>query len=259
MATRTAVLVTRPQGQQHALCQALEAQGFQAYHAPMLEILPLDEVSAGVRQSVMALDSYQHIIFISTNAVRFGMDVIDDSWPQSPVGVQWYGVGKLTAAELKRYGIAAVAGAGKMTTETLLAMPGLDRVAGQRVLIVKGEGGRQALADALEARGARVDELPCYRRRAARPGPEGLKAQLEDWRISCILISSGEGLENLLALLSGAETLNLSGVTVVAPSSRVARLATDAGIHSVLEAENASDAAMLEVLQAHRSMLESNE
>ena len=244
------VLVTRPAGEAaEILCTALEAAGYVPHSQPLLELQSLESLEAPRRQKLLDLDLYQHVIFISANAVRFGMERIEDYWPQLPAGLNWYAIGAATAALLERYGIEAITPGSNMSSEGLLAVPQLHYVQDQRVLVVKGEGGRDTLARELAQRGARVDELPCYRR--SRPTlPEGVLARkLADGNIAAIMISSGEGLENLRVLLSPAETTNFKHLCIIVPSPRVARMAREAGFDQVVTAENASDAAMLCALE----------
>jgi uroporphyrinogen-III synthase len=246
----TAVLVTRPPEQAQALCAAVAAAGFTVYSLPMLQLVPLAEPAPAQCRLVQDLDHFQHIIFVSGNAVRFGMAWIESRWPQLPVGLEWYAVGDATARLLLPFGIEAHSPGTDMTSEGLLALPQLQDLSGQRVLLVKGEGGRQALATRLAERGAVVEELACYRRTAPSLGSGELARKLGQWDIGLIMISSGEGLANLLALLSPAETTKFSHITLLVPSARVAQMALAAGFGRVITAENASDSAMLRALAA---------
>ena len=246
----TAVLVTRPPGQAQELCAAVADAGFTVHSLPLLQLLPLAEPAPSLRQLVQDLDRFQHVIFVSGNAVRFGMAWIESCWPQLPVGIEWYAVGDATARLLLPFGIKAHTPGADMTSEGLLALPQLQDLAGQRVLLVKGEGGRQALGTRLGERGAAVEELACYRRAAPCLGSGELAQKLGQWDIGLIMISSGEGLANLLALLSPAETTKFSYITLLVPSARVAEMALAAGFGRVITAENASDSAMLRALAA---------
>jgi uroporphyrinogen-III synthase len=254
-ATRTKnVLVTRPAGDAaDALCAAVRAVGFEAYSQPLLELQAFATLSAAHRQLLLDLDRYEHVIFISGNAVEFGMALVEDFWPQLPAGLHWYAVGDATAAKLERFGITAITPRSSMSSEGLLALPTLRQVRGQRVLIVKGEGGREALRQSLTERGANVDELPCYRRRLPPLPAGGLAAKIFDFAIDVILFSSGEGLANFLLLLSPSETSKLKSIGVIVPSARVAQMARDAGFDHIVTADNASDVAMLHALQQWRS------
>lgn len=244
------VLVTRPPGQADELCAAVAAAGFPVRHLPLLELRPNEELPAGQRQLLLDLDRCQHVIFVSTNAVRYGMGWIESFWPQLPQGIHWLAVGDATARLLASFGVRAQAPGREMTSEGLLALPVLQQVAGQRVLLVKGEGGRDAITTALSHRGARVDQLVCYRRVRPLLAEGELAEKLLHWRIGLIMISSGEGLANMLALLSPEETSKFIGTTMLVPSARVAQMARAAGFSHVLTAENASDSAMLSALQA---------
>lgn len=247
------VLVTRPAGEAaDALCAALAAAGYEACSQPLLELSGAPQLTPVQRHMLQDLEQYQHIIFVSGNAVRFGMALIDDFWPQLPVGINWYAIGDATAKGLARFAIKAITPGEMMTSEGLLALPYLLNVQGQRVLIIKGEGGRDTLRAELFRRGALVDELACYRRNRPDLPAGALGARIAQWQIDVILLSSGEGLTNLLLLLSPAETTKLKPVGLIVPSERVAAMARDAGFVSVVTAENASDEAMLRALQSWR-------
>jgi uroporphyrinogen-III synthase len=125
----------------------------------------------------------------------------------------------------------------------------LQHVREQRVLIVKGQGGRATLTAELSRRGAAVDELACYRRGLPAIPAGQLAANLARWGIDVIMLSSGEGLANLQVLLSPAETTKLKHIGLIVPSERVAHLAREAGFEQIVTAENASDGAMLRALR----------
>jgi len=258
MGNKPAVLVTRPSGQAAALCDALRDSGYKACEQPLLELLTLPELSPDAQASIENIDKYQHIIFISGNAVRFGMEQIRARWPQIPGEAQVYAIGESTAAMLHEYGVEAICAGPAMTSESLLSLPQLQAVDRQKILIVKGLGGRTALREVLSERGAAVDDLVCYQRQCPVLAPGELAAKLSNWKIELLLISSGEGLCNLLTLLSPAETINLCTVPVIVPSRRVARMAGDAGFTTVHTAENASNAAMLKMVEHSSLMSESN-
>jgi uroporphyrinogen-III synthase len=252
-AASPAVLVTRPEGAaSDDLCAAVTDLGFEAHSQPLLTLTALASLDEPARQSVMALDNYEHVIFVSANAVRFGMAQIGDYWPQLPVGLRWYAIGSATAKLLSSYGVQALTPGENMTSEGLLALPELSAVDGARVLLVKGCGGRDKLRLELERRGARVDELACYERGLPALPPGELAERLERWKIAVILLSSGEGLANLQELLRPAETTKFIGTCLIVPSQRVAQQARDAGFTSVIVADNASDASMLHALHTWR-------
>lgn len=247
------VLVTRPVGgAADGLCAAVAAAGYQVHWQPLLELSACAQLSPAQHQMLLDLAHFQHVIFISANAVRFGMALISEHWPQVPPGINWYAVGAATAERLSHFHIHAITPGSDMSSEGLLALPYLRNVEGQRVLIIKGEGGRDALRTELLHRGALVEELACYRR-SMPDVPEGaLALRIAQAEIDVILLSSGESLANLLLLLSPEETTKFKSLGLVVPSERVADMARQAGFDHVVAAANASDVAMLRALQEWR-------
>jgi uroporphyrinogen-III synthase len=260
MRSRGVVLVTRPLGQAGALCADLVSRGFTPHEQPLLDLQSLPALSPQCQQAIENINNYQHLIFISGNAVRFGMEKILARWPQFPKEIKVYAIGTSTAAILREYGIEDVYSTkgATMTSESLLAIVSLQAVQGQNVLIVKGQGGRTALADTLSKRGAMVDNLSCYQRKCPPLAAGELARKITSWGIQLILISSGEGLRNMLTLLSPAETIKLCVVPLIVPSDRVAKMAEEAGFNRVHTAQNASDVAMLDMVECCSSMSEMN-
>ena len=242
------VLVTRPAGQADRLCELLSKAGYRALHQPMLDIVEHQVLQPAQRQQLLDLDQYQHIVFISANAVRCGMSWIEQFWPQFPAAVSWYAVGDSSARLLLDYGITAIKPARRMDSDGLLALDGLRQVGGQKILIVKGEGGRPTLEDRLLQRGARVDLLEVYQRQAPNLDAECLPALFTDYNFFAVLISSAEGLNNMLELL-GHEALKLIGdCCMIVPGERLRTQAESAGIQRLVVALNATDQSMLDAL-----------
>lgn len=246
------ILITRPAGRADALRAALAAAGAEVTHLPLLTITPLSETAdaaacARLRQLILELDRYQRVIAASVNAVEQGFEWIVRYWPQLPVGIRWYGIGAATAAALAAEGVAvAAAPTASMTSEALLAEPDFAALAGERVLILRGIGGRGLLAETLTARGARVDFAECYHR-----GPPALdasaQAELSSSAFDAVSLNSGETLAHFAAATA------VRSVPIVVPSQRVADAARELGFGYVATAANAGDdatvAALIDILQ----------
>lgn len=157
------VLVTRPEGQQQALVRALVEAGFTVSHQSALSIEPLD-LSAAERSLLLHLDQYHAVFFVSTNAARLALSALDELWPQWPVGVHWLAVGPATAELLSAAGMAAELPRTGFDSEAVLELDCLRDLPGKRVLICRGDGGRELVAETLQRRGAEVDVLALYRR-----------------------------------------------------------------------------------------------
>ena len=240
-------LVTRPAGQGAALASAIRAAGGEALECPLLDILPLPLEAATLAR---LLTESSTAIFISTNAVAAALAAVREAGLVWPPGLRALAVGSATRDALIRAGIAAQAGEGTaMNSEELLCHAALAQVQGQGILIFKGEGGRELLAEALRARGARVEECALYRRSLPDGASALLETLLDSHRVNTFLASSGETLAHLLGLLGRMPAGKVpTEACFVVPGERVAAEARHRVPAPVVMARNASDAAMLEAL-----------
>jgi uroporphyrinogen-III synthase len=222
-----AVLVTRPRAQAGLLAQRIHEAGGEALVMPTLEIEPV-EAAPQLARAVSRLRQCALAVFVSANAVRCGWPLVEagGGWP---AGLRAAAVGRGTEHALRAQGVTdVIVPAGDGDSEALLAMPELREVRGSRIVVFRGVGGRELLAQTLRARGADVEYLECYRR--ARPGaaPPEVLARLRAGALHAITATSGEGLANLLELLGDAAPLALA-VPVFAIHPRIAERARALG------------------------------
>jgi uroporphyrinogen-III synthase len=141
-------------------------------------------------------------------------------WPET---LATFAPGPGTAAALAATGIAdARIPATTHDSEGLLALPPLRDVGGKRVVIFRGEGGRDHLGDALRQRGAGVTYVDCYRRAAPSTGAAGLSEALRGGRAHALTLTSSEGLDNLCTLLDAADLALLRRLPAFAPHPSIA-------------------------------------
>ena len=246
------ILLTRPEQQQASLRAAIEQIGGTAESLPLLTIEAIDDADAiqHARSLVQDLDRYHIIIFISSNAVKFGGDLIQDFWPQFPVGIQVIAIGETTARGAStRFACTVIRPSRGSNSEAVLALPELDQLQDKRVAIVRGQGGRELLASTLRERGARVDYIEVYRRMPAPVDTGDVKDKLVGQPCDAITVHSGESLDRLISLSAD----NIDKVTLIplaVPSPRVATQAREAGFKVVLNADGADDSAMVTILSA---------
>ena len=219
------VIVTRPARQAAGLTRQLAVLGATPIVFPAIVILPpadrapLDAVHA-------ALDQYDIAIFVSANAVEYGVPA-PETWPAKLLALA---PGPGTAAALAATGIAeARIPASTFDSAGLLALPELSDVAGKRVVIFRGEGGRADLGDALRERGARVTYAECYRRATPTTGAAGLSEVLREGRAHALTLTSSEGLDYLCALLTAEDLELLRRVPAFVPHPRIAQHARKLG------------------------------
>ena len=222
------VLVTRPLQQATALAQAIRRAGGSALVFPALEIeaVPIATLS----EPLACLAAADCVIFISPNAAQFGMAAIGALPPLA----QCFAVGPGTARALAELAVADVVTPDGQDSEALLALPQLHDVAGKRVVIVRGVGGRSLLADTLRERGATVDYLECYRR--VRPDADAT-ALLANWQaggIDAVTVTSAETLHNLATLLGDAGRPLLLHTPLFVPHEKIAAAARQFGIAQVI-------------------------
>jgi uroporphyrinogen-III synthase len=224
------ILVTRPAGQADTLAASIEARGGAAILFPAIEIAPPTDMAA-LAQRIAELSAYDFAIFISPTSVECSWPLILERHGGWPGKVMPAAVGPASARALAGCGVHHVLVAQDgADSESLLALDALKKMQGKRVLIVRGEGGREMLADSLRARGARVDYAECYRRLRPQADPAPL---LELWRsggIAAVTVTSREVFANLVDMLGEAGVPLLQGTPLFAPHARIAEAARTWGV-----------------------------
>lgn len=251
-------VITRPRAQADALAQAVTESGRTALILPLLEIGPVDD-PAPLRQALAQVRDYALVAFVSPNAIDAAFAQVAAWPPEVPLAV----VGEGSRGALARHGVAAPgftifspADAAHSDSEHLLLSLDLAAYAGRRVLIVRGDGGRELLADALRAAGARVEAVAAYRRSVPVLTPElgaqlrALLAQPNDW-----IITSSEALRGLAGLVAALEPdagslrQQFLQQRLVVPHARIAETAHALGLRHVT-LTGSGDARLLAALQS---------
>ncbi len=209
------VLVTRPIRQAANLINAIAAAGGRLIEFPVIEARPRDEDE--VRSEAETLLDPDIVLFISVNAVNHGLDYAGSA--------RIAAVGPATAALIQKIGRNVdILSPGGFTSEHLLATPEMQDVDGKVVRIIRGNGGRELLANQLRERGATVEYLEVY----SREVPEHSDAEIDElcrqWRngdIDIVTIMSVQSLVNLVNLIPRDIREVLAMTPIVAPSTRV--------------------------------------
>lgn len=242
------ILITRPAHQAGPLAALIHAAGGRAVIFPVLEILDPADLQP-LRDAIERLDTYDLAIFISPNAVTRMMERLAGrrAWP---AGLRVAAIGKGGVRELERHGIhRVIAPQRSFDSERLLEMPQLQAVSGQRVLILRGDGGRELLGDTLAARGAHVDYVACYRRVRPQTDPAPL---LQAWGrdgIHAVIATSSEGLRNLFVMLGKPGEALLQHTPLLVPHPRIAAAARELGCREVIETAPGDDGLIAGLLQ----------
>ncbi len=239
------IVITRPLDQAHHLAEMLRQQGWTALLYPLLAIEPLNDYSR-FDACLNRLADIDWAIFISTNAVQQAMPRMMQRFPVLPQQLRFAAIGPSTAAGLGRFGVTSVlTPQARNDSEQLLALPEMQAVSGQRIMIVRGIGGRELLAETLRARGAEVVFAECYRRINPQQDADELRRLWQNKQLHALVITSSEALRNLLALAGNADWLRDTLICV-----NHARIAEQARLHGlqVVLATTPTDEGVLQCL-----------
>lgn len=237
------VLLTRPDGRNQAMIDLLESSGVHYVVTPLLAIEPT------YTNPTFEFGQFDHIIFISTNAVHYANHVLPAI---EQANCQCYAVGQATFDALIKYQILPKqAPADNQKTEGLLSLPELQDLTDQKVLIIRGVGGRETLAEQLSARGAHVDYWEVYQRVCPQLDAQAVALSWQSHNVDTLTVTSGAILENLIALTPKELFPWLRACHIIVPSSRVAEQAKKAGFHKITNAKSADSKSMCNAMGLH--------
>lgn len=244
------IAITRPPGQADQLAELIAQQGGKPILFPLIAISALDDYSR-FEQKLAQLASYDWAIFISSNAVQNAMPRLLDKLGNIPANLRFAAIGPATAAELAKFGVSGTLTPDSLfDSESLLALPQMQQVAGRRIMIFRGIGGREVLAETMKARGADVDYAECYRRINPQPDTDVLQTLWQNAHLHAIVVTSSEAMRNLLAIADSAKNGDaawLRNMMLCVNHERVAELARQRDL-PVAVAEAAGDRPMLQCL-----------
>ena len=269
------IVVTRPREQATNLAQRISQAGGRAILFPLLEVSPVLD-SQFLHALIARLHEFNLAIFISPNAVRYGMEaiitaskltspsqhsshnfvplengtdvgsnaeegndsVLTEQYNTLPATLKIATVGQGSVRALCDYGVKnVIAPQDRFDSEALLALPELKQITGWRVVIFRGNGGRELLGDTLKARGAKVECVTCYQR--ARPHQDAtlLLAANPD----AITVTSSEALGYLWDMLDNVAKKRLAAVPLFVPHARIAETAHKLGWSEVVLTDEGDD------------------
>lgn len=245
------VVVTRPARQADALCQEIARRGGVPIRFPLMAIEPLEDPSA-LHALAARLEDFDYAFFVSPNAVEHALKVLSKvrDWP-ARVAVATVGAGSERA--LAEHGFdRVIAPKSGFDSEAVLALPAFapQAIRGRRVVVFRGDGGRELFGDTLRERGAEVEYVTCYRRTRPQVAPQLLQELAARAELDALSLTSSEGVRNLIALLGGELSPELAAVPVFASHPRIAAQAGLAGFARVIETAP-GDAGLLDALQTH--------
>ena len=237
------IVITRPIGQAGKLTGLIKEAGGEVVSFPLIEIAPLENYQA-FEEVMSHLHEYDWAIFISSNAVQNAMPLV--SKLKLPSNLKFAAIGPSTAAELSKFGIQnTLIPQDRFDSESLLALPEMQAVNNQKVMIFRGVGGREVLADTLKSRGAEVHFAECYQRINPQKDLSMITMLSQQGLLDAIVITSSEAMRHLLAMANNQEWLK--NVKLCVNHARIAEETNQLGLN-VHVATAPGDEAMLACL-----------
>lgn len=249
------IVITRPRGEAQRLATLIRDAGGVPLIYPAIEIADAPDPRA-LDAVIARLEDFDLAIFVSPSAVDKAMTRIR-SQRAIPARLRCAAIGPGSVRALHQFGVSDVLAplreAERHDSEALLALPPLRHMQGKRVVIFRGDGGRELLGETLRARGAAVEAVTCYRR--ARPGFDAaeLTAAGERGEVAAIIVTSSEGLRNWVAHLGDEGAMWLRHTPIVVPHPRIAAVARELGATRVVETVSGDEALAQAALRFVRS------
>jgi len=244
------ILITRPLHQSAFLAEGIRALGGNPILFPVLEIADITDLNP-LKNLINRLDEFDWAIFVSPNAVNKAMSVIIQQ-RTLPKRLKIAAVGKGSANTLSNYGINEVLVPTEHSdSEALLRQEELQNMQGKRVVIFRGNDGRQLLGETLVRRGAVVEYAECYLRKKPDIDASSLVTAWSQGEIHAVIITSSEGLHNLFDIIGtlGQQLLKLTPIFTA--HERIAQTAKNLGLERIVKTTAGGDKGLLEGLHSY--------
>ena len=244
------IMITRPAHQAGKLVDDIEAAGGTTFLFPTLEIHAA-KLSAQDKEIIEQIQKFDIIIFISPNAVEHGLNQLQSlSNLNNNIQLATIGQGSAKALKNKLGKRPDICPQENFNSSGLLATEAMQNVTNKRILIIRGNGGREQLKQTLEQRGALVEYLNVYQRVKPKVNSSDLEQYLQNNEIAAIVITSAESLKNLIELTPPKVTLKLLELPLLLINKRLIDIAHKAGFtKKLMVASEASDEAIFETLK----------
>jgi uroporphyrinogen-III synthase len=236
------VLVTRPAHQSQQLCDLLIEAGFKPIAFPTIEIVPLP-LDRNKKLKLENISTFDYVLFISVNAVH-QVIAYKTLWPSE--NTRYIAIGPKTAeAMMNDLAITPNIISSKPFSSEQLMTKLPSQLADKRILIVKGEGGRDFLADELKSKNMIVETLDTYQRSL----PTNIVPNLKHFDVTYITITSILALKNLTLLLQDDFSTMSKRCIFVLFSERIEHYAKQIGCTHTIVANNADNNSLVQAIK----------
>ena len=241
------ILVTRPAHQAENLCHLIHENNGIPIRFPTIEI---ESILLDKTQSEYHLNQADFLIFTSANAVRCYCSQLNDAKMKTLKTKSCLAIGKATAQALisNNLSVDLIPEHG-YNSEALLDLTFLKLVSQKNGVIIRGENGRDTLANTLTKRGANIIYQDVYKRKI--PDNNNLSDILfliDQKRLNFITITSGEAIQNLIKMLPISKHDLLKKIPLIVVSERIQTIAENLGFEYIALAKMPSDDAILKTI-----------
>lgn len=242
------IVITRPRDQSVKLAEKLKNLGATTTVFPAIEITPLNDQTEK-NEIIKKLKKADMLIFISRNAVAHSSKLLQQCWEKQPDNLVVAAIGHGTAEKLAEINWQAALLPQKrpLNSENLLDLEELAsmNVSEKKIVVVRGDSGRELLAYTLRERGALVDYAEVYHRLK----PQADIIPILEKQPDVIITTSNEGLQNLYDMTPANLHENLLDCQLLVISESMGELVDQLGFSaSPIVSNGASDEAIIQAL-----------
>ena len=235
------VLVTRPKDQAQQLSAAIKSLGGHVVGLPTIMVLPIAD-QWPLLSIIRRLDLMDMAIFVSGNAIKHSVELIQSHWPSWPQHIEIVAIGQATAKALTTMGyVVAHCPSEQFSSEALLELEALSEVKDKNIVIFCGENPRPLLLTTLRKRGATVVKAEAYQRSLPKYSKKRIEQLYQHDSIDIIIATSATSVTNLAKLVGRKGKAWLQSKPLIVVSERIAKCARQQGIKHLWVTENASD------------------
>lgn len=239
-----ACLVTRPSPEGQELCKALSQHGIPALHQPLIKIeagRQYSELAGRIQQAQIIIAVSQHAVYWANHA----LEKVEQKWPTS---IRYVAIGQKTAHKLSKVTQQKVHYPEVSDSEHLLTMTELTNVGQKRILILRGNGGRDLIYSTLAEHGALVEHCEAYQRIEVAFNVDKSTQQWQQFGVDTLVVTSGEQLNQFVRSLSPRHLVWLRQLRLVVPSQRIVEMAQHNGFQHIINSQGAANPDLLRAL-----------
>ncbi|SJN56268.1 Uroporphyrinogen-III synthase [Vibrio ruber DSM 16370] len=243
------VLVTRPGKPGEALCHQLQAAGIEAAHHPLIDF----HAGSELVQLPHRLAQCDLVIAVSQQAVLYSQEYLNQHGLSWPSDIRYLAIGQKTAQLLSNFTQQTVNYPAVSDSENFLSLPELNAPTGLRVEILRGNGGRDLIAQQLKSQGALVNYCEVYQREML---PFNARVAVSAWQkaaVNSIIITSEQQLRFFVTQIAEYDAPWLLDQTFYVPSERIAHDARSLGIKHIIAVGSASNSDLVAAVLAGKN------